>query len=134
LCAYPYLMERGRLSSKKRAILVAEDEPDNLSLFVRLLEGQGYHVVGVCDAAQAVKVLNNGSVRIDVLVTDNQLPGMTGVALAQYAKRTRPKIRVVGISALARLIKPLDSPFDGLLQKPVRARKLLGEVKRLFQA
>ncbi|MBI4395613.1 MAG: response regulator [Elusimicrobia bacterium] len=120
------------MDTRKR-ILVVEDEPDILALFVRLLEEEGYEVLSTSRPSEAVRMLVDLRLRIDVLITDHMMPGMTGTALGQIAKRMRPRIRVMGVSGVALLIRAPDSPYDSLLQKPVKGHDLLKKVRWLAE-
>ena len=62
-------------------VLVAEDEPTILALTTRMLAAQGYTVLAAASGAEALKLARKTE-RIDVLLTDVIMPGMTGSELA----------------------------------------------------
>jgi DNA-binding response OmpR family regulator len=63
-------------------ILVVEDEPPIRRLIRRVLEGQGYQVLDVPNAQQAMVVAERHASDIDLLVTDVTLPDVDGFDLA----------------------------------------------------
>jgi DNA-binding response OmpR family regulator len=59
---------------------------------------RGYRVLSVEDGARALDVAASHDGRIDVLVTDVVLPGMSGVDVAERLGRSIPGLRVLFIS------------------------------------
>ena len=73
-------------------ILVVDDEPDVRLLLAREISDQGHEVVVVADSAQAIEEMGRGD--FDVVLTDIRMPGMDGMALTEWIKRTRPDTEV----------------------------------------
>jgi len=80
-----------RLGASLRIVLV-EDEDDIRSATAALLRHLGHQVEEAIDAEQAVELISGSS---DVLITDVQLPGMSGDLLAAQARTMAPGIRIV---------------------------------------
>ena len=59
-------------------ILVVDDEPAVLILVQWMLEAAGYDVLAACDGRQALALLENQHDAIDLLLTDINMPDMTG--------------------------------------------------------
>jgi CheY-like chemotaxis protein len=99
-------------------ILVVEDNEDARVLVCELFAALGHAATGVGHAEEALTVLD--SERFDVLFTDVNLPGMSGVELARQAARHRPGIAIVfasgyGTSVSNHLELPsrsLAKPYD----------------------
>ena len=87
-------------------ILVVDDEPGVRGVTVRILRELGYVVLEAGDAAQAMAAFDGGP-RIDLLVADVVLPGMTGRELARQCVREHPDLRVLMISGY-----PADAHAD----------------------
>jgi CheY-like chemotaxis protein len=107
-------------------VLVVEDEPGVRRLCVKGLERLGYRTLGAGDGPEALGVLTS-SARIDLLLTDVVMPGgMSGAELAKAARRLRPALKVLFMSAY------LPSSFDAqtraqvqpLLSKPFSSADL----------
>ncbi|GEN08568.1 Response regulator receiver domain-containing protein [Myxococcus fulvus] len=89
--------EGGTLAS---TVLVVDDEPVVLDICARLLERESDLVVLVAASAEeALPILREQ--RIDVLVTDKNLPGMGGVELVAQARTLQPTLEALMITAYA---------------------------------
>jgi CheY-like chemotaxis protein len=76
--------------TEKRTILLAEDEEDIRELFKLLLESAGFTVIAVANAPAALDVLAVQTV--DLLVTDHNMPEMTGAKLIETVRETHPEL------------------------------------------
>jgi len=74
-------------------ILIVDDEPDVRLLLTREINDRGHEVVAVTDSAQAIEEMSRGN--FDVVLTDLRMPGMDGMALTEWIKRTRPDTEVI---------------------------------------
>jgi CheY-like chemotaxis protein len=102
-------------------ILLAEDEPDLRELARIFLEGYGYKVLEAASAEQAIEVANAFPGKIDLLLTDVIMPGMSGRQLAENLLSTSPQTRIVYMTGYTDDMvvqhKVLE-PGVKLLQKP----------------
>ncbi|WP_296067342.1 response regulator [uncultured Agrobacterium sp.] len=122
--------ERKQLESRPTAshVLIVEDEPLILMSTVDMVEELGHTVHEANSAEHALGVLETN--RIDTLLTDVGLPGMSGIELARQVRERWPDVRIVfasgddsaktasGIADAHQLSKPFT--IEGL-------RKVLGE-------
>ena len=74
------------------SVLVVEDEAPVRSIIVRILESCGYSVVGVETVQAALGVIADATARVDVVVTDYQLPDGTGADVIDALDRHRPSV------------------------------------------
>jgi DNA-binding NtrC family response regulator len=86
------------LSAPSASILVVDDEELPLTLRKLVLEKQGYRVITARSAAGAMQQLESS--HVDLVLTDQLMPGGTGVELAKSIKQTRPGLPVVLISGV----------------------------------
>lgn len=116
-------------SLDNRRVLIVEDDLTQLAQYRRVLEGAGYWTVAV-DNAEAAVVLA-GQARFDAILTDNVLPGMTGLqALAQLRKSGSP---VIVMSSQAAPETGKDALLLGaaaFLKKPVVPRELCRAIQQ----
>ncbi len=94
-------------------VLLVEDDTDIRDNTRDMLECLGYEVIAVGSAEEALARL---ALDIQVLVTDQQLPGIQGSDLVQLAKTRFPHLRVLiasGFGSVARLadVNSLPKPY-----------------------
>lgn len=104
-------------------VLVAEDDRD-LAEFARtvLSRRPGVEVVVATDGRSALAAVDRGDV--DVLFTDIEMPGLTGLELVEQARRRDPDLPIVMMTAHASVdyaITALRQQVDEFLVKPVSA-------------
>jgi signal transduction histidine kinase len=102
---------------RKLSVLAVDDDPLVLTGMVMVLEDQGHDVLEAYSAQQALDLLGNGAA-VDVVVTDQIMPGMTGAQLAKTIQSQWPGLPVIlatgygeapeGAQALPRLRKPFS--------------------------
>lgn len=78
-------------------ILVVDDDDDLRRLLRALLEGDGYQVFSCRDAQRALKVFADRG-DIDLLLTDYQMPQMSGLELSKGIAELRPDLPVLILS------------------------------------
>jgi CheY-like chemotaxis protein len=101
-------------------ILCVDDEATILRLLTLLLNRRGYQVEVAADGATAWEMVADDPARFDVVITDNQMPGMSGVELAQKLRANGFAGRIVFFcvrlspQAMADLA---DLNYDALVEK-----------------
>jgi CheY-like chemotaxis protein len=80
-----------------RAVLVVDDEPLVLAVTAAMLEDLGCETITAADAQEALEKLADHP-RIDILITDINMPGMNGYELAERAQQMRDGLKVIAIS------------------------------------
>jgi two-component system cell cycle sensor histidine kinase/response regulator CckA len=117
----------------KEAVLLVEDDPALRELLARTLTSHGYRLVEAATGLEALDVIRDTKVPIDLLLTDAVLPGMSGPAVAREAEILRPGIRVLFVSGYtddAMLRLGLLNENQAFLQKPFGAAALLRKVRQ----
>lgn len=116
-------------------IVVVEDDPDLLDLLAQLLRAKGHMVSRAADAAEALKLVADGAIRPDILLTDYNLPsGKSGVELMERlrAMLNRPLPTIVLTGDISTGAKTAIASTDCLhLQKPVVPAALLRAIDQL---
>jgi CheY-like chemotaxis protein len=110
-------------------VLVAEDEPVSRQLLQHQLSQLGYRCDLACDGAQALRMLRHA--RYDVLLTDCQMPKLSGYQLAAHIRAQEPcgvwHMPIIGMTAS---VSPEDmracreAGMDHCLEKPPCAHAL----------
>ena len=106
----------------RRRILVVDDDELVLRGLSGILARLGHEVHRAASGAAALRVLARHD-EIDLLVTDQLMPGMTGAELAAAVRRRRPELPIILATGYAELEGVDESLFAARLVKPFdRAR------------
>ncbi|CDH54714.1 sensor histidine kinase response regulator [Lichtheimia corymbifera JMRC:FSU:9682] len=118
-------------------ILLAEDNPVNQKLAVRILEKFGHHVHIVANGQLAVEAFQNK--RLDLILMDVQMPVMGGFEATQQIRRlekssgTNAHIPIIALTAHAMIgdrEKCLNAGMDEYVTKPLRFPELIAAIKK----
>jgi CheY-like chemotaxis protein len=135
----PLLVTRHTLCERQQPqrILLAEDNPVNQHLVVRLLEKQGYTVVVVGDGQAAVAAVAQQP--FDVVLMDVQMPLLDGLeataAIRAQERTTGTHLPILALTAHAMkgdADRCLAAGMDGYLTKPVTAAALTAALDGLL--
>ncbi len=106
-------------------VLLVDDDPNVREVVAATLDEAGLIVIQAADGHEALLHLNRPD-RIDLLIADYGMPGMTGIELAERARARRPGLPVMFMTGHADATALQLEKF--LLQKPFRAPALLSLV------
>jgi PAS domain S-box-containing protein len=110
-------------------ILLVEDEEAVRQAARRILVGSGYEVIEAADGQAALALSAAREGKIDLLLSDMVMPGMSGRELARRLRASRSDIRVAYMSGYAEDLPSLGETLDGpLLSKPFTRAPLLAVV------
>jgi CheY-like chemotaxis protein len=84
-----------------------DDEPNSLILRKLVLEKAGYQVLTASSANQALEVLSSS--RIDLVLSDQLMPGGTGTELARQVKTRFPGLPIILLSGVNEIPPDADS-------------------------
>jgi PAS domain S-box-containing protein len=117
-----------------RTLLLVEDDPGLLELTRELLEDAGYVVVPASHAEEALGLAERG--RIDAIVTDVVMPGMTGpemVARLRAGGVTAKVLYMSGYAFSAIEWQGTIDPGTDFIAKPFRSAALLGKLHEMIE-
>jgi CheY-like chemotaxis protein len=103
------------LLDSKAVILCVDDEPNSLVLRKLVLQKAGYDVITANSAAQALEVLD--SRQVNLVLSDQLMPGQTGTELARQIKSRWPSLPVILISGVNEI--PPDAAIADLFMSKV---------------
>jgi CheY-like chemotaxis protein len=120
----------------KPLILVVDDEPDVEALFRqqfrRDLRDGRFNMDFAQSAPAALQcVIKAGDASLILILSDINMPGMSGLELLPKAKALRPDVPVIMITAYGDAEtkrKALENGADALLTKPIDFISLRGEI------
>ena len=114
-------------------VLLVEDEAPVRAFASRALRLRGYTVLEADNAEDALELLSDPAVAVDVFVTDVVMPGMDGPSWVRLALRDRPNVRVVFVSGYAEGAFGDDGPVvpnSTFLPKPFSLSQLTETVNQ----
>ncbi len=110
------------------SILVVEDEEAILDIISFVLKREGYRVFSAQNAEEAMKLLGSNLERVDLLIVDLIMPGMSGTELASNLKEKFPGIKIIYTSGYTEdiLVQKDIIEWDAVfLEKPFSPDELL---------
>jgi CheY-like chemotaxis protein len=114
-------------------VLLVDDEDEVRELMRDILESHGYRVIeaGHPDVALAV-IEQNPATAIDLILTDVQMPSMSGRALVDRIAAIRPGVRALYVSGYSAEILGREGVLStdvALVEKPFTVLSLLGKIR-----
>ena len=116
-------------------ILVVDDEAAARSALSELLRDEGYVVHTAGDGFKALGQLEEWAP--DVIVTDVQMPGMSGIELMEKVRERMPSVGIVVMTAFGSVenaVTAMHAGADDYLTKPVHFPELLLILERLLDS
>jgi DNA-binding NtrC family response regulator len=111
----------------RATVLVVDDEEDVRRAISRILTRAGFEVLGASGGSAAVLALRSDS-GIDVLVTDLEMPGLSGEELLTEVRETDPGLPIVVLSGRADPESMSEELGVGCLAKPFHPKELVDAV------
>lgn len=117
-------------ASRAATILLAEDEPSVLKLVATALRRDGHRVIEAIDAEAALAIADSGLETLDLLITDINMPGLSGVDLAAALIDRFPGLRVIVMTGFApeSVIATRLASTTTVLAKPFTPNQLRSKV------
>jgi signal transduction histidine kinase/DNA-binding response OmpR family regulator len=100
-------------------VLVVDDEPSVVDVFREFMSGQGYDLTVAASGEEAVELIPK--VRPDLILTDVNLPGVSGLEVMRFAKQFDPEtcvIVVTGYTTASTAIEALRQGAYDYVKKP----------------
>ncbi len=123
------------MAIQDRKILWADDEIDLLRPHILLLESKGYKVTSVSNGNDAVACAARE--KFDVVLLDESMPGLGGLATLEAIKEHDPSVPVVLVTkneAESLMDEAIGRRIDDYLIKPVRPTQIFLALKRLLES
>jgi len=118
-------------------VLLVEDETSVRSFAQRALKLRGYRVIEAESGEEALDILADPTLTVDIIVSDVVMPGMDGPSCVRKARETRPDVKVLFMSGYAEdgLRRDMEGLGDcGFLAKPFSLSALTMKVKETLAA
>lgn len=127
--------EPKELPQGRETILVVEDEKDVRSLIVQILRKQGYKVIEAENGGEAFEACAHHKGKINLLLTDVVMPGMSGRELAEKLLCWQPEMKVLYMSGYtddAMIRYGVLEAGMNFMQKPFSMEALAQKVRQVL--
>ena len=109
----------------KETILIVDDNDSVLKTVAKILAAAGFRVLSAGDGVAALKLAGETELHIDLLLSDVDMPGMSGPDLGEALKKERPDIHVMLMSGGSNGNLLVLNYGWAFIQKPFLAVKLI---------
>ncbi|MFN3984989.1 MAG: response regulator [Rhodocyclaceae bacterium] len=100
---------------RNRTLLLVDDEENIIGALRRALRREGYTILSACSGADGLACLREHAV--DVIVSDQRMPGMTGVEFLREVKTAYPETVRIVLSGYTELRSITDAINEGAIYK-----------------
>jgi len=122
------------MNDKRFAILYVDDEESNLRIFKNTFRKE-YNVHTATLAEQGIEILKNE--KIDIIISDQRMPGMTGVEFFEYTLKEYPdlnRILITGYTDFSAIKNAINNAkIYQYVQKPWRENDLSNTIKEALK-
>ncbi len=122
-------------AAQRRTLLLVDDEPNILASLKRLLRRDAYHILTANSGQEGLDVL--ASHAVDVIVSDQRMPGMLGADFLRKAKLLCPQTIRIMLSGYTELQAVTDAVNEGaifkFLTKPWEDHQLREHIAEAFR-
>ena len=128
-------------------VLVVDDEPSVVEVFREFLSGEGYELSVAASGEEALRLIPE--LKPDIVLTDINLPGLSGLEVMRFAKSVDPEVAVIVVTGYASASTAIDAlrqgaydyvtkPFDlddvhQIVERGVANRRLKSINRRLVE-
>ena len=111
-------------------ILFVEDEAVVREVTSQVLQSAGYRVLTAKNAAEAIRVYDQRSSEVELLLTDVVLPGESGRVLAAKLRQENPTLNILLVTGYAEQMGLQEGDQEECLAKPFSSEVLLRRVRQ----
>lgn len=103
------------MEKDERTLLLVDDEPNILNTLKRLFRRDSYKILAAGSGQEGLDILENN--RVDVIVSDQRMPAMTGVEFLRQARKKYPDTIRIILSGYTELQYITDAINEGAIYK-----------------
>jgi len=118
----------------RRNILVVDDDELVSEYLGALLEAESYDVTVKNEPVEALRYFQDHADDFDLIITDQVMPGLTGVEIAQEILKVKPSLPVLLITGYSKKISAENAEsfgLSGFFSKPINENLFLDKISNL---
>jgi two-component system chemotaxis response regulator CheY len=120
----------------KLTVLLVEDDGFALKLAQSVLRNLGVgHVILARDGAEAIRILDSKATRADLIISDWNMPNVTGLDLLRHVRKTwqnMPFIMLTGRATEDFVLAAKEHGVNGYVVKPFSPDQLSRKIQSVF--
>lgn len=119
----------------RERILFVDDEPTVTDLASQMLERLGYHVTTATSGSEAWTLFSKEPDGFDLVITDQTMPGLTGILLAERMLRVRKELPIILLTGYSEMVSAEKARAAGIAAfalKPVTKREIAATIRRVL--
>jgi two-component system, cell cycle sensor histidine kinase and response regulator CckA len=121
-------------STSRSTILVVDDKEAVVRVVTTILKASGFRVLSAFDGPNALQVSSEYPDKIDLLLSDIEMPGMTGPEIGTNIKKSPPDMHVMLMSGLPGGDLLVLNYGWAFIQKPFLVKKLVEMVSAVLNS
>lgn len=121
------------MGQQRKRILIVDDEENARIGLSKLLSQEGYEVDSVANGQEALEFLRGS--RVNLVISDINMPGMNGLAFLRELHRHHPSTSVIMITAYGGVESYLEAMNLGAFEyihKPIKLEELKSVMRKIF--
>jgi len=126
----------GPIATGRERVLLVDDEEVQVQSIRNMLERLGYKVVAMMDSVGALALFRKDPGAFDLVITDQTMPQMTGVRLAEELLRIRPDLPVILCTGFSEAVDANGAQASGICQflmKPFSVKEMAETMRRALE-
>ncbi len=117
--------------SKRPIALVADDDADIRRLMKAVLDGRGIEAAVAKDGEAALEIIRQQT--FDVVISDNDMPKLTGLGLFKEACKLRPELERRFIFVSGTMERSTETEHCPIFVKPCSLPDLVGAINHILE-
>jgi len=116
-------------------ILLVDDDASTVESVQKLLRRMGYNVTGVTSSREALSIFKSRPDSVDLVITDQIMPGLTGIALSKEMSRIQKDVPLILMTGFSETISTKELENLGIkafLLKPLDTKTLATTIRRIL--
>lgn len=116
-------------------ILLIDDEETLTTVGKNMLENLGYSVTALNNSIEAKKLFEENPDGFDLVITDQTMPGLTGVDLSKAMLTIRPKLPIILCTGFSSIVNEDEAIKAGICEythKPLGKREIAFMIRRIL--
>jgi DNA-binding response OmpR family regulator len=117
---------------ERTSVIIVDDDEMLLEMFKTTLSIEGYQCETASSAEAAIELIEKTS--FDIMLTDIRMPGIKGFELTHKAKRMRPDMAVIIMTAYAEEFSydnALEAGASDFIKKPFTLNELIARIQHV---